>query len=421
VSQTLETVDDAHPISNFLRGSDLTALARLSKSLATINLTNNYIGDNGCRLFCTALNANSAISCLVLKGNRVSDVGAAALATVVSESHSLAELNLRCNKVGLLGAQALGGGLRTNTSLTRLDLGENYFGDRGAAEVAHSLRFNASLLDLVLRANEIGNAGAVALAVDLRANTTLQRLDLVDNDITSRGASSLASALFANTSLRELDLRLNELPLKAQEALSGAAEHTFFRRAISSELVLAIALALHPRLGADSLVWKLVLPGTNAYKQVPSPLAPFTPPLHQSSNFSMQAVEDHHNGVKKTTRNDLRKLAEAVLAAQQAQPLAVPPLEDAPLSRDSLFRKVLSICINKYPRDVYFDGIDPNVALGHPPAEIDSRPGSRLAHGDVSVRQDRKSHAQIAARVSMGATDWASLEPLAKPIRRSAV
>lgn len=378
LSKLLKQVSDAGPSGDdgSIRGidirwkmvgdtliSDIAALAKQCSALASINLTDNYIGDNGCRFLGLALAANPAIRTLILKGNRIGDSGAQALASVTSSATSLTDLDLRSNKIGRHGIQAIGGSLRTNSTLVSLNLGENFFGDEGALELAHALPYNSSLVTLGLRTNEITNAGGATLAVGVRDNHSLRHLDLVDNMITVRGSEAFCSALFQNTTLQSLDLRLNELPKKAQDGLLDAADLSFYRLEIPNSHKLAFCMALHPRLGEDSDLFTLALPEENPFKQ---------------------ALIDNRDGVIKRSKNDLlafRKIA-LVEAAVKPEILPMSSYNEAPLGYETCFRQVLRLCINNFPRHIYFDGNEETSA--REAAQINSRAASRMAGGPVS-------------------------------------
>ena len=191
-----------------------TALAeslKYNKSLTTLNLNHNKIGDCGAAALGECLKYNKSLTTLNLGFNEIGDEGAAALGECLKYNKSLTTLDLNCTKIGDDGAAALGECLKYNKSLTTLYLNRTKIGDCGAAALGECLKYNKSLTTLNLGFNEIGDDGAAALGECLKYNKSLTTLNLGFNEIGDDGAAALGECLKYNKSLTSLDLDNNKI------------------------------------------------------------------------------------------------------------------------------------------------------------------------------------------------------------------
>eukprot|EP00811_Abedinium_folium_P011477 NODE_20627_length_789_cov_6.936556.p2 GENE.NODE_20627_length_789_cov_6.936556~~NODE_20627_length_789_cov_6.936556.p2 ORF type:complete len:138 (-),score=24.77 NODE_20627_length_789_cov_6.936556:13-426(-) len=83
---------------------------------------------------------------------------------MLDHNRTLTSLFLSRNEIGDAGAQALAKALRSNNHLEYLSLSGNEIGDAGAQALAAMLHQNRTLKDLCLYSNEIGDAGTQALS-----------------------------------------------------------------------------------------------------------------------------------------------------------------------------------------------------------------------------------------------------------------
>ncbi|KAK3282749.1 hypothetical protein CYMTET_9529 [Cymbomonas tetramitiformis] len=204
-------------------------------SLNTLNLSDNYIGDEGAKALVVALTPNAegvfntSLNTLHLWGNNIGPEGAEALAVALTPNEegvfntSLNTLDLGRNEIGPEGAKALAVALTPNaegvfnTSLNTLRLTDDVIGDEGAEALAVALTpnaegvFNTSLNTLHLDWNNIGDGGAKALAVALTPNEegvfngSLNTLDLCYNQITGDAAQQLAEAVLKHPGITEFN------------------------------------------------------------------------------------------------------------------------------------------------------------------------------------------------------------------------
>ncbi|KAF0686082.1 Aste57867_22047 [Aphanomyces stellatus] len=167
----------------------------------TLDLSNAYIGDEGCADVVRILRQYPMKKVLDLRGNRIQADGLCFLAAMLKTNLSLAHVNLEWNCIGVLdhGMEALASALALNTALTHLDLRNNSIGPDGAILLATALRRNRTLEELDLRWNEIGTAGGHAILDMLRSdNTTLVRLQLMGNNVPMAAADAIDLCLKRN-------------------------------------------------------------------------------------------------------------------------------------------------------------------------------------------------------------------------------
>jgi len=176
-----------------------------NNKLMTLNLGNNTIGDEGA----TAL-VNTKLTELYLYNNHISLEGAIALAEALEENKFLRTLNISGNnQMGFslnVGIKAFAKALTKNTTLTELNLSDNEINDEGGKALAEALKTNKTLTTLIILKNFISNEGAIAFAEALKMNTTLIKIDLGENSIGVEGVKALEDALKINKTLTTLIL-----------------------------------------------------------------------------------------------------------------------------------------------------------------------------------------------------------------------
>lgn len=112
------------------------------------------------------------------------------LAERMRNNKSLTSLNLSMNLLGDQGVQFIAEVLNT-TALKTLDISTNMIGDKGMRAIALALMDNKTLTSLNLDMNKIGDEGAVMMASALQKNTTLKYLNLSENYLTKEGVAIL--------------------------------------------------------------------------------------------------------------------------------------------------------------------------------------------------------------------------------------
>src|SRR3989338_1375086 len=152
-----------------------------------------------------------ALASLDLTNNCIGQSGASALATALQHNSTLTSLNLRYNNIGASGASALATALQHNSSLTSLSLSYNNICASGATTLATALQHNSSLTNLYLYGNKISASGTSALATALQFNYFLTNLDFIfpselDNQVKDILDRNKTNAVMKSCSLFELVL-----------------------------------------------------------------------------------------------------------------------------------------------------------------------------------------------------------------------
>ncbi len=169
-------------------------------SQTTWNLSDQFLGDDGCVAACEALRNNRSINEVNLKGNNIHATGAAAISNLLKTNPIIEGISLEWNRLGVLdeGIQIIAGSIEQSASLARLDLRNNSIGPSGAAILATALANNVSLKEIDLRWNSIGSQGGRALAEAMMKNTTIVKMELAGNRISDDSRDAIDAALKRN-------------------------------------------------------------------------------------------------------------------------------------------------------------------------------------------------------------------------------
>ncbi|KAF9556315.1 hypothetical protein EC968_008315 [Mortierella alpina] len=200
----------------------LSEALKTNSTVATLDLWDNSIGDDGAKTLAEALKTNRTVATLNLSGNSIGSDGAKALAEALKTNRTVATLNLAENSIGNDGAKALAEALKTNSSVATLCLRQNMIGSDGAKALAEALKTNSAVATLNLAYNSIGSGGANALAEALKTNSTVTTLNLAHNSIGDYGARALAEALKTNRTMATLNLWCNSIGNDGANALTEA-------------------------------------------------------------------------------------------------------------------------------------------------------------------------------------------------------
>ena len=225
----------------------LAQALRVNTSAKTLDLSDNFLDDEGAKALAEMLGGNGAESSgtvnttlehVVLSNCDTGPVGAQHLAQALRVNTSAKTLNLSDNLLGDEGAKALaemlgGNGAESsgtvNTTLEHVYLSDCNIGPVGAQHLAQALCVNTSVKTLDLSRNPLGDDEAKALAEMLggngaessgTVNTTLEYVDLSHCNIGPVGAQHLAQALCVNTSVKTLKLSVNPLGDDGAKALA---------------------------------------------------------------------------------------------------------------------------------------------------------------------------------------------------------
>ncbi|EGZ22664.1 hypothetical protein PHYSODRAFT_488550 [Phytophthora sojae] len=189
-------------------------LLKTNKSLKTVTLSRNQIGDEGVKKLAERLseNAEAGVKELSVTDVGISGAGLDSLAALVEkESCSLMTLQVSFNGLETASSKFFDA-FKTNKSLTKLQMKECKLTDDHVAALAAALKQNSTLVEVDLSDNELTQASCAALADGLRDNKTLKILRLENNKCQDEGAVQLADVLAtSNTTLTYLEMGNNAL------------------------------------------------------------------------------------------------------------------------------------------------------------------------------------------------------------------
>lgn len=227
-------------------GAALIAISLiLNKSVHTVNLNLNNIGDKGATCFAEALSV-SGIKKLSLDFNGIWSKGITNLAVGLEKNTTLTSLSLEGNFAGAIGAKAIGKMIKLNNTLRNFDLSKNNIGGKGVCHLASPLMNNIVLESVRLSDNHIGTVGAEAIAEIMKVNNTLKWIDISLNHVGlthldgCRAAHVLSLAIKENTKLTSLDLSGNDFDA---EGLKQIADGTDANRSLE---ILELDVATSP-------------------------------------------------------------------------------------------------------------------------------------------------------------------------------
>ncbi|KAH9578142.1 Leucine-rich repeat [Trypanosoma melophagium] len=109
-----------------------------------------YYNNNSVRLLCQALLLNRTVLSLDLSKNVIGDTGVVFISEMLMTNATLTRLNLSENSITGRGARRLCDALRTNTSLEELNLSNNALYDDGVGAFPDMLKFNDRILSIDL-------------------------------------------------------------------------------------------------------------------------------------------------------------------------------------------------------------------------------------------------------------------------------
>jgi hypothetical protein len=173
---------------------------RVNCGLTALNLSNNYLKDEGVNAVCEAIQSNkeTKLASLNFKDSGIGPGGVNAVAAMVAVTGGLTSLNLSSNDIGSywdddqktrvftpVGPKAIADALLVNGGLTALNLSSNNLEDLGISAVCYAIQSNkmTKLASLNFERNRIGPVGANAVAAMVAVTGALTSLDLSYNKL----------------------------------------------------------------------------------------------------------------------------------------------------------------------------------------------------------------------------------------------
>ncbi|CAF3953112.1 unnamed protein product [Adineta steineri] len=169
---------------------DVEALITENGDCPTLNLMMKNLNANEAKLLMELLKNNKTVTSLDLSLNWIGNEGVQSVADALNNNTTLTEIKLGCV-------------LNNNKTLNTLKLCGCGFGPEGVKHIADALRNNTTLTTLDLGLCKLENEGVQYLSDALQNNTTLTSLYLKENEIKAEGIKILADALRHNKGLKK--------------------------------------------------------------------------------------------------------------------------------------------------------------------------------------------------------------------------
>ena len=229
-------------------GKIIAGILEKDDHFTKVNLSKNFISDDGANAFARMIPMNKTIIHLNLSSNSISHVGIAELFEALAENQTLISLDLSSheglnrNRIGARGAAPLEWVLQKNKTLQFLSVAGSSVDLEAMESICKGLRNNSSIVGLDVSNNEIspllgqclqqcltscqltdlniantrlGDQGLVTIAPLFWSNsekhTGMTRLNLANNGLTTKSVSKLFDSLSKNEALEVLILDKNSL------------------------------------------------------------------------------------------------------------------------------------------------------------------------------------------------------------------
>lgn len=139
--------------------------------LTGLNLSDNVISFAGVGELMPILRTSPSLTSVNLTKNFIDNMAAVALAAGLSVC-ALASIDLSNNDIGNKGVIAILEACKTNEKLTQLNLAHNRVGDTGAQKIGEILKENQTITSIDVSHNRIESGGVLALLEGLADNKT---------------------------------------------------------------------------------------------------------------------------------------------------------------------------------------------------------------------------------------------------------
>ncbi|CAF1446473.1 unnamed protein product [Adineta steineri] len=198
------------PSTSIYHNTHLENLLSLCKPNSFIDLSVRELIDQDMPIIIQRAIIDKKCKGLYLTGNKISSQSISILSDTLYNNITLVELDLSDNYLSDNGVKILMDVLLTNkTILKKLHLGSNNISDQGVQYLTDMLKTNQSLTHLMLNRNSITNHGVNLLSNVLALqNISLEVLSLSSNSlITDLSVDSLIIMLKHNETLKEFDIQ----------------------------------------------------------------------------------------------------------------------------------------------------------------------------------------------------------------------
>ncbi|KAG5472234.1 hypothetical protein LSCM1_03631 [Leishmania martiniquensis] len=256
---------------NAIQDEALYPLALLLQSvkLRTLNVVTNHITPRGLPTLCDGVAACRTLKELSLAFNLLGDEGGRIAAQTLGSHPSLATLDLSDNHIGDLGAVAIAEAflLSSTSCIESLNLSVNHVGDVGFEAIAEALTKtkNKRFTSLDLACNDaVTDVGREALVRAVPNMRYVYSIDLTSCDLSDENAKAFAVAIRSSrTSLGKVEWYNNpRIQLSTEkglyEAIGAKAAAADARRSLNSDssVVLCAGVALVAAMVAASIIMR---------------------------------------------------------------------------------------------------------------------------------------------------------------------
>lgn len=162
--------------------SKLESKLSIQRGSSTLNLSDSFIGDEGCSMVAQYLRENLGVHNLELRGNSITSEGLKHLGSVLRGQSFVRNIYLEWNNIGD-GVAVLTEALVYSTSIQSLDLRNNRIGPDGAGYIGRFIENSSTISRIDLRWNEIGVLGGKKLLASISRSRSLKSLELSGNKI----------------------------------------------------------------------------------------------------------------------------------------------------------------------------------------------------------------------------------------------
>ena len=172
---------------------------------------NNFSGDGGIVLARIILK-NKSIETLILQENFLGEDAGDKIGTALIENKTLKKLVISDNKIRNKGARSI---LENGVNLISVDLSNNDISPEVCYELKILIQYNKVLKEIIWSGNYVGIKGINFIVDSLAQKTKLKSLSLKNTSIGKKGIKLLSEGLTNNTFLEILDLGSNNIALNS--------------------------------------------------------------------------------------------------------------------------------------------------------------------------------------------------------------
>ena len=195
---------------NDLSSSSVTFIMegiRQKNAIETLGISFSHFLEENCTSLASVLQQPMCqLKWLDIENCQIKSDGALQLAAGLTNNKSLESIYLSDNPIGDDGAAAVGKAITNNVVLRILDMCNCKITSKGFSKLASSLSNNTKLQTLSISGNQAGIEGASAVGKMITDNKTLEELSIGSDDSLEKGVDIMISSLQSNTCLKQLCL-----------------------------------------------------------------------------------------------------------------------------------------------------------------------------------------------------------------------